>query len=134
MQKHHKEDLSYDNEHYEHVSAQVRSWLDGRDEDNFCIEDFMKEEVYKGIRKLNGGKTPGHDGVTKENLYFASGFCEDVLLRIYNMMLECEYVPKNFRIGIQVPLYKGKNACTLNVNNYRGITLLSTFSKLFEVL
>ena len=129
-----KEDLSYDNEHFEHVSAQVRSWLDSRDEDDFCSDNFTKEEVYKGIRKLNSGKTPGHDGVTKENLYFAGVFCEDVLLRIYNMMLYCEYVPKNFRIGIQIPLYKGKNACTLNVNNYRGITLLSTFSKLFEVL
>ena len=35
---------------------------------------------------------------------------------------------------IQVPLYKGKNTSTLDTNNYRGITLLSTYNKLFEVL
>ena len=40
----------------------------------------------------------------------------------------------NFRRGIQVPLYKGKNTSTLEVNNYRGITLLSVFNKLFEVV
>ena len=35
---------------------------------------------------------------------------------------------------MQVPLYKGKNTSILEVNNYRGITLLSTFNKLFEVI
>ena len=35
---------------------------------------------------------------------------------------------------MQIPLYKGKNTSTLEVNNYRGITLLSTFNKLFEIV
>ena len=129
-----KDDLTYDNAHYVNVSAQVRNWLESDDDDDFSRDFFTKDEVCKGVCKLNGGKTPGHDGVTKENIYFAGETCIEVLVRLYNMMLECEYVPQNFRVGIQVPLYKGKNTCTLNVNNYRGITLLSTFSKLFEVL
>ena len=45
-----------------------------------------------------------------------------------------EYVPINFRRGIQIPLYKGMNTSTLSVDNYRGITLLSTYNKLFEVI
>ena len=43
-------------------------------------------------------------------------------------------MPCNFRKGIQIPLYKGKNTCSLNPDNYTGITLLSTFNKLFEVV
>ena len=45
-----------------------------------------------------------------------------------------EYVPVNFRRGIQVPLFKGKNLCSTDTNNYRGITLLSTFNKIYEML
>ena len=33
-----------------------------------------------------------------------------------------------------MPLFKGKDACPLDPNSYRGITLLSVFNKLFEVL
>ena len=37
-------------------------------------------------------------------------------------------------MGTQIPLYKGKNTCTLDQNNYRGITLLTSLNKVFEVL
>ena len=43
-------------------------------------------------------------------------------------------VPTCFRQGVQVPLYKGKGSCSLNPDNYRGITLLSNFNKMFEIL
>ena len=129
-----KEDLSFDEAHYTHVSSTIKAWLREDDNDMFCDEHFTVDEVVKGINRLNGGKTPGHDGVTKEHLINAGNPLVLVLVKCFNMMLDVEYVPKNFRVGIQVPLYKGKNSCTLNVNNYRGITLLSTFSKLFEVL
>ena len=47
---------------------------------------------------------------------------------------EREYIPVCMRRGVQVPLYKGKDTCILDPNNYRGITLLSTFHKIFEIL
>ena len=51
-----------------------------------------------------------------------------------NWIVKIEYVPINFREGLQIPLYKGKNLSTLDTNNYRGITLLSVFNKIFENL
>ena len=45
-----------------------------------------------------------------------------------------EYVPVCCRIGVQVPLFKGKDTCPLDPNNYRGITLLSVFNKILEIL
>ena len=50
------------------------------------------------------------------------------------MVRETEYIPVCFRTGVQIPLFKGKGACQLDPNSYRGITLLSTFNKVFEVL
>ena len=35
---------------------------------------------------------------------------------------------------MQVPFYKGKDTCTLDPNNYRGIKLLSVYNKLIEIL
>ena len=39
-----------------------------------------------------------------------------------------------FRLGVQVPLFKGKDLFNLSTDNYRRITLLSSFNKLFEIL
>ena len=50
------------------------------------------------------------------------------------MVRVTEYVPVCCRLGMQVPLYKGKDTCTLNTNNYRGITLLSVYNKVIEIL
>ena len=58
----------------------------------------------------------------------------EVLTDIFNLIVRQEYIPINFRRGIQIPLYKGKNAPPLDTNSYRGITLLSILNKLFEVL
>ena len=57
-----------------------------------------------------------------------------VLCRLYNLIRETEYLPTCFQIGVQIPLYKGKDACPLDPNSYCGITLLSVFNKVFEVL
>ena len=51
-----------------------------------------------------------------------------------NKIFELEYIPDNFRRGFQVPLLKGKNLSSLDVNNYRGITLLTNHNKLFEIV
>ena len=53
---------------------------------------------------------------------------------MYNTIRESEYIPKIFKRGVQVPLYKGKDTCVLDANNYRGITLLPSYHKLFEIL
>ena len=51
-----------------------------------------------------------------------------------NAVRVTEYVPTCCRLGIQVPLFKGKDTCPLDPNNYRGITLLSVFNKILEIL
>ena len=52
-----------------------------------------------------------------------------LLTCIYNSILKLDI----YRSTLDVVI-KGKNMCLLDVNNYRGITLLSCMNKLFEVL
>ena len=51
---------------------------------------------------------------------------------VFNHVVNFEYVPTSFRVGIQIPLYKGKNLCSFSTDSYRGITLLNNFNKVFS--
>ena len=105
-----------------------------RDGDVFSAAPFSEKELHEALKKLNSGKAPGLDGITIEHVRNAGAVMVRVLTLLYNHILKTEFIPTNFRRGVQVPLYKGKNTCNLNPNNYRGITLLTTFNQIFEVL
>ena len=128
------ESPNLDDDHYHIVTDQVKVWLDEEDDDAFSSDPITYQEVRNGISTLNSGKSPGMDGVTKEHLVYAGHMMVEVLCMIFNWVRVSEYIPITFRRGVQVPLYKGKNSPIVDVNNYRGITLLSTFNKLFEVI
>ena len=83
------------------------------------------------MTKLHKGKSPGYDDVTSEHLLYAGEHLISILCILYNACVANEYIPICYRKGLQVPLYKGKSACSLDPNSYRGITLLSSFNKLF---
>ena len=126
--------INFDREHFENVNARIEEYVLSRDIDDFSRQTISDEEISKGISLLNSNKAPGLDGVTKEHIKNAGTPIVKVISLLFNCIIRSEYVPKNFRMGIQVPLYKGKNTSTLEVNNYRGITLLSVFNKLFELV
>ena len=58
----------------------------------------------------------------------------DLLAGLFNRILHLEYIPQNFRTGTQIPLFKGRNLCALDPNSYRGITLLISLNKVFEMI
>ena len=129
-----KNSEKFDSGHLRVISERVQTWREGDDVSEFLEDEFSFEEVATAIEKLNLGKAPGYDGVTSEHIRFAGISILKPLCDLFNLCVRMEYVPSNFRKGIQVPLYKGKNTCTLDPDNYRGITLLTTYNKLFEVL
>ena len=53
-------------------------------------------------------------------------------MRLFNGILNSGRFPKQWTEGILIPLHK--NGCKNDVNNYRGITLVSCFSKLFTTI
>ena len=124
----------YDSRHFESVTESVKVWAGMDDSDRFTETDFSFKQVKDGIAKLNAGKAPGADGITKEHLSNAGPSIVKALVLVFKWVLSLEYIPINFRTGIQIPLFKGKGTSLLEAKNYRGITLLSTFNKLFEAM
>ena len=124
----------YDGVHFNMVSDNVRLWLEEANTSEFLAEPFSYAEVESAVLKLHLNKAPGYDNITTEHIRNAGHAIVPTLCELYNACVSSEYVPSCFRKGVQVPLYKGKGSCSLNPDNYRGITLLSNFNKLYEVL
>ena len=87
------------------------------------------EELEKGIKELKKDKAAGHDAIVNEFIINAPCVVKCLLLAIFNNILLLEYFPDKWCVGSIVPIFKSgdKN----EVNNYRGITLLSVVGKLF---
>ena len=87
------------------------------------------DEVTKAITQLKCGKSAGLDLLINE--FYIHG-CESLaspLCSVFNSILKLGYFPAEWSMGLIIPLHKrGDVNC---VENYRGVTLLSTFGKLF---
>jgi len=86
-------------------------------------------EVREAIRKMKSGKAPGLDEISAEFLKSAETIVTPFLTKLFNKLFETGYFPEEWSRSVIVPLFKkgDKN----NPANYRGISLLSTVSKIF---
>lgn len=93
-------------------------------------------EIVSAIKLLKGNKAFGSDCLLNE--YFVecsdilSGHICDIFIYILYSILNSGYFPDKRMEGIIVPLHK--KGSKDDVNNYRGITLLSCMSKLFTTV
>ena len=88
-------------------------------------------ELQTAITQLRNNKTPGEDGLPSELYKYGGTFLREQLLNLLCTIWEAEDVPQDFKNATIVPLFKGKGS-RLNVNNYRGISLLSVAGKILS--
>ena len=92
------------------------------------------DDVIYHINRLKSGKAPGLDFITAEHLWFAHPIVVVLLTILFNACLKICYVPLAFAEGVIIPLLKGNSLDNTSSDSYRGITLCSVLSKLFEML
>ena len=106
-----------------------------KDSSNGSINDllnqpFTKDEIIHCISKLKNNKACGDDQILNEFLKTTSDLFINVYVKLFNLILDSGIVPQSWLSGFIIPLYKNKgDRC--EVDNYRGITILSCFGKLF---
>jgi hypothetical protein len=146
--KHTGEDISADDFH-KYVSKLADDMVQGANEDaeQFCkqndfnnldcsFEELNKvieiSEVKAAVESLKRDKAIGNDCLMNE--YFIE--CIDILAAhlcdIFNNIFDSGYFPESWTEGIIIPVHKKGD--TSNVNNYRGITLVSCLSNLFTTI
>ena len=92
---------------------------------------ISEADVGPAIDKLNNGKSADEYGLSSEHFKAAKPIIVPILTRLFNQILLEKDIPNSFKTGIITPvLKKGKDA--KDMGNYRGITVSSTFGKLFE--
>ena len=92
--------------------------------------DISADEVLKCIKKLKNNKSCGYDGILNEFLKTSSSKLLIAVTTLFNIVLQTGKIPHAWSIGYISPIYKGKGEEN-DPDNYRGITVLSCFGKLF---
>ena len=93
-------------------------------------EDFTIDEVKTAIKSLKNGKSPGIDLITSEALKFCGDKGITALKDICNNVLNTGVSPKQWNTSIIIPVPKKGNRTEMN--NYRGIALMSIAAKTFN--
>ena len=123
------EDVTYiaDDDVYEYV----RLYDDGVLEDMYeeLNNPITCDEVSKGVKQLKAGKSAGPDLLVNEFFMYALDALEPKLTVLFNIVFSSGHFPESWSKGFVVPLHKKGSKC--EVDNYRGITLLSVLGKLF---
>ena len=86
-------------------------------------------EITKATATLKNNKSPGPDGVIYECLKNYTLIYHKVVT-LFNEILSSGIFPEGWKLGHILPIHK--KGPINEVNNYRGITLLNCFAKLFS--
>ncbi|XP_071139805.1 uncharacterized protein [Mytilus edulis] len=91
---------------------------------------ISENEVRQAIKGLKNNKACGNDLIINEFLKHSADKMLPVFIALFNIVFESGCIPDSWSEGIIVPIYKCKGD-PANPDNYRGITVLSCFGKLF---
>ena len=91
---------------------------------------ITENEIYKCIKELKNGKACGDDLIINEYIKSTCNIFMPLYVKIFNIIFNSANVPESWLIGNIIPFYKNKGDMK-DPQNYRPITILSCFGKLF---
>ena len=97
--------------------------------DHILNNKISLEEAKQTLKKLKFEKSAGIDKVIAELLKSLNDRALIVIIKVLNKIFESGEFPEEWAMGIIVPIFKG--GAREDLNNYRGITLLSIVGKFF---
>ena len=93
-------------------------------------QQITVEEVQAAIKHLKSGKSPGEDNILNEFFKCSTPTVVEAITAYFNLIFDSGIIPNCWGKGIIIPIYKNKGTQS-SPDNYRGITLISSFCKLF---
>ena len=102
-------------------------------DNNKVLMHFSIEEIEKGVNDLNLRRAGDRNDLSIEHVVCAHPIIYHHLYALFAIIIKRGHVPDNFKHGIIIPVIKDNRKGLGDVDNYRPITILSVFSKLFEI-
>ena len=93
---------------------------------------ITQAELKEAIAGLKNKKAKATDSVANEMLKCGQHILTKALLKLFNLVLESSLYPKSWAYGDITPILKSGDP--QDPNNYRGITVSSTISKVFTTI
>ena len=116
----------------DHAPDSFRQYLPHPEVDSFQLTPVTYADVLKEINQLNPTKSPGPDSIGGKIILLCPEIFAYNLTIIFNKYIQLGKYPEAMKLAKVIPIYKkGEHSLP---NNYRPISLLSTFNKLFEKL
>ena len=106
--------------------------LPNRIVNTFVLSHVHFEEIIREIKNLDPKKAIGPDGIGAKIVKLCPDIFADNLLKIFNNSIEKGEYPSEMKIARVIALHKKGNKS--EPDNYRPISLLSCFNKIFERL
>lgn len=92
-------------------------------------EPITLQEIDTAVKGLKTSKSPGKDVIINEILINSFDLLGPIYCKLFNSILESGIYPDSWAEGVIIPIHKKGDKD--NEDNYRRLTLVSCFGKLF---
>ena len=120
--------------------ASVKSTIPDLENKSFVnSEDILDtlitfEEIEGALNSLKLGRSGGMDCLDPEHIFYGGETLKLWLKKLFNRIIALEEIPTCLNERLIIPVYKGNGKDPLLPDSYRGITLSSVITKLFEIV
>lgn len=94
---------------------------------------ITEEEILIAVKGLKNNKAPGSDEIINEQIKHSIHSMIKIYTKLFNIVFDKGIVPHSWTVGLIKPIYKNKGS-PKEPGNYRPISLLSCFGKLFTCI
>ena len=104
--------------------------IDITDDDEFLNSSITESEIRKCLNLLKNNKASANDNIINEYMKYSAEQMMPSYILLFNLVLDTGILPDAWLEGIIRPIYK-RSGDPKKPENYRPITILSCFGKLF---
>ena len=94
---------------------------------------YSESEILLAAKSLKNNKSPGLDCILNEHIKSMIHIMLPVYVKLFNLIFDTGIIPESWTTGVIKPIFKNKGSPE-SPENYRPITLLSCFGKLFTAI
>ena len=107
--------------------------IDITDDDEILNSSITEGEIIKCIKSLKNNKSSANDRIINEYIKNSTNVMIPIYVSYFNLIFDTGHIPDAWLEGIVRPIYK-RTGSPDEPENYRPITILSCFGKLFTAI